>query len=82
MNRSAGLRHGLFPVPIPHRAVPEAGAPVRRGSSSQCTASNSWGLLLNRSAELQLGAVWRAPNAPTWRSALQARVSASPRLAP
>ena len=29
-------------------------------------------LPMNRSAELQLGAVWRAPNAPTWRSALQA----------
>ena len=28
---------------------------------------------MNRSAELQLGAVRRAPNAPTWRSALQSR---------
>jgi len=45
MNRNAGLRHGLFSVCLPlhfvlrrrqahitHRAVPEAGAPVRRGS--------------------------------------------------
>src|SRR5213596_2120842 len=30
---------------------------------------------MNRSAELQLGAARRAPNAPTWRSALQARGS-------
>ena len=29
MNRSAGLRHGHFSAPIVHRAVPEAGAPVR-----------------------------------------------------
>src|SRR6266478_4750386 len=32
---------------------------------------------MNRSAELQLGAVRRAPDAPTWRSALQARGSRS-----
>src|SRR6266566_940720 len=32
-------------------------------------------LSMNRSAQLQLGAVWRAPNAPTWRLALQARRS-------
>ena len=30
---------------------------------------------MNRSAELQLGAARRAPNAPTWRSSLQARGS-------
>ena len=29
MNRNAGLRYGLFSVPIKQRAVPEAGAPVR-----------------------------------------------------
>jgi hypothetical protein len=32
MNRNAGLRHGLFSGPLIHRAVPEAGAPVRSGS--------------------------------------------------
>ena len=29
----------------------------------------------NRSAELQFGIVWRAPNGPIWKSALQARGS-------
>jgi len=28
---------------------------------------------MSRGAELQLGAVWRAPNAATWRSALHSR---------
>jgi hypothetical protein len=37
MNRNAGLRHGLFSVPITPGAVPEAGAPLRPGSWSQCT---------------------------------------------
>ena len=32
-------------------------------------------LSMNRSAELQLGEARRAPNAPTWRPALQARGS-------
>jgi hypothetical protein len=38
MNRNAGLRHGLFSAPITPGAVPEAGAPLRPGSWSQCTA--------------------------------------------
>ena len=65
MNRNAGLRHGLFPVPIPHRAVPEAGAPVRRGSWSQCTASRSWRLSMNRlrrNADFLAGASRRLKN--------------------
>jgi hypothetical protein len=39
MNRNAGLRHGLFSAPITPGAVPEAGAPLRPGSWSQCTAA-------------------------------------------
>src|SRR5947207_2560563 len=45
------------------------------GSWSQCATKKACRLPMNRSAELQLGAVWRAPNAPTWRSALRARRS-------
>src|SRR5207247_8382312 len=50
-----------------------------RGQWSQCATKKACGLPMNRSAELQLGAAWRAPNAPTWRSALQARGSWSQR---
>src|SRR6266446_5908873 len=38
-------------------------------------------LSMNRSAELQLGAARRAPNTPTWRSALQSFIVGLPRLA-
>src|SRR5213083_1393569 len=60
------------------RPNPQARKPALRtrlGSWSQCAPNMTWRLPMNRSAELQLGAVWRAPNAPTWRSALQARRS-------
>src|SRR5437762_5463772 len=60
------------------RPNPQARKPALRtrlGSWSQCARHMAWRLPMNRSAELQPGAVWRAPNAPTWRSALQARGS-------
>src|SRR5213083_2653044 len=60
------------------RPNPQARKPALRtrlGSWSQCARHMAWRLPMNRNAELQLGAVWRAPNAPTWRSALQARGS-------
>jgi hypothetical protein len=43
MNRNAGLRHGLFSVPITPGAVPEAGAPHRPGSWSQCMRKTKGG---------------------------------------
>jgi len=45
MNRNAGLRHGLFSVPITSGAVPEAGAPHRPGSWSQCIRKKRKGAL-------------------------------------
>ena len=60
------------------RPNPQARKPALRtrlGSWSQCAPHMACRLSMNRSAELQLGAVWRAPNAPTWRSALQAHSS-------
>ena len=63
------------------RPNPQARKPALRtrlGSWSQCARHMAWRLPMNRSAELQPGAVWRAPNAPTWRSALQARGSKVP----
>src|SRR5437762_3437765 len=50
------------------RPNPQARKPplrTRLGSWSQCVRKSERRLPMNRSAELQLGAVWRAPNAPT-----------------
>src|SRR5947207_3883443 len=56
------------------RPNPQARKPALRtrlGSWSQCAPNMTWRLPMSRSAELQLGAARRVPNAPTWRSALQ-----------
>src|SRR5207253_11086023 len=59
----------------PRRGTGHAGLPSWEGlgwvQGSQCMRTDERGLSMNRSAELQFGAVRRAPNAPTWRSALQ-----------
>src|SRR5436190_12210018 len=48
MDRNAGLRHGLCPVPVSRRAVPEVGAPVRRGSCPQCVVTRPRRPAMNR----------------------------------
>src|SRR2546427_12901566 len=52
--------------PNPHARKPALR--TRLGSWSQCAPNMTCRLPMNRSAELQLGAAWRARNAPAWRA--------------